>query len=158
MFSFLEKIRRLDSSAARAWALRNIPSSIREALLHQVLMMDEYTIVKFWSILYSTQLYYIYIPFELSEKSRHTLMHYLGEAEMKVNENMVAERGGNNNFRSVAKTLIFKVAGTNSQTEIQMERIFLQKATYLTVFVHRKGASDEILEILGKSCPHLKVN
>ena len=85
-------------------------------------------------------------------------MHYLGEAEMKVNENMVAERGGNNNFRSVAKTLIFKVAGTNSQTEIQMERIFLQKATYLTVFVHRKGASDEILEILGKSCPHLKVN
>ena len=104
-------------------------------------------------MLYSTQLYYIYIPFELSEKSRHTLMHYLGEAEMKVNENMVAERGGN-----VAKTLIFKVAGANSKTEIQMETIFLQKATYLTVFVHRKGASDEILEILGKSCPHLKVN
>ena len=113
-------------------------------------MMDEYTIVKFWSMLYSTQLYYIYIPFELSEKSRHTLMHYLGEAEMNVNESP--------NLGSVAKTLIFKVAGANSQTEIQMERIFLQKATYLTVFVHRKGASDDILEILGKSCPHLKVN
>ena len=148
-FFFSEKIRRLDSSAARSWALRNIPSSIREALLHQVLMMDEYTIVKFWSMLYSTQLYYIYIPFELSEKSRHTLMHYLGEAEMNVNESP--------NLGSVAKTLIFKVAGANSQTEIQMERIFLQKATYLTVFVHRKGASDDILEILGKSCPHLKV-
>ena len=98
-------------------------------------------------MLYSNQLYHIYIPYDLSEKSRQTLMHYLGEAETKnINE-------------TIAKTLIFKVAGTaNNPTELQMERIFLQNATYLTVFVHRKGASNDILEILGKCCSHLKVN
>ena len=71
-------------------------------------------------------------------------MQYLGEAAMKE-EN------------KVAKTLIFKVAGAQSIHEIQMETKFLQKASYLTIFVHRKGANDDILATLGECCPHLKV-
>ena len=72
-------------------------------------------------------------------------MQYLGEAAMKE-EN------------KVAKTLIFKVAGAQSIQENQMEMKFLQKASYLTIFVHRKGANDDILATLGQCCPHLKVS
>ena len=68
----------MDSTAARSWALKSIPPLIRESLLHQIPSENcENTIIKFWSLLYSSQFYYVHIPPGLSEKSREIVISYL---------------------------------------------------------------------------------
>jgi hypothetical protein len=136
----------LDSTAARQWALKYIPPIVREALLHQAASTDELndnSVVKFWTILYSSQLHHVTIPSYLDEKSRQTLVQYLGSGLEKA--------------RHVIPTLIFRVAGAHTVKELDAEAKFLQKTTYLTIFVHRKGADDHLLKVLGQNCPLLQV-
>ena len=57
----------------------------------------------------------------------------------------------------VIQTLIFKDLGVNSTKELEVEKKFLQNSHFLTIFVHRKGATNEILKILGENCPSLQV-
>lgn len=52
-------------------------------------------------------------------------------------------------------TLIFKASGLTAELEAEMK--FLQKAHYLTIFTHRRGSTDEILQVLGQNCPYLQV-
>ena len=138
----------MNSTAARNWALKKIPTSVRESLLHQTRLLQHHpdnSIVKFWSILYSGTLYQVHIPSDLSEKSRQTLLHYLGDGLEQTKS---------------TPTLIYKIYGYSSQTsaELESECRFLKHAHYLTVFVHRKGATDEMLQILGENCPCLQVS
>ena len=135
----------MDSTAARHWALKKIPTLVRESLLHQIGYYsdcNDNSVVKFWSILYSSQLYNVHVPSELNEKSRQTIMQYLATGlDQQV----------------PLPTLIYKVAGANTAQELEAEAKFLQKASYLTIFVHRKGANDALMGILGNSCPCLQV-
>lgn len=134
----------MDSTAARFWALKKIPPLLRESLLHQLchLGLNDHSVVKCWSILYSSQLYSVQIPSDLSDKSRQTIVQYLVSPEKD---------------KSIP-TLIFKVAGANTQAELETEFRFLQRANFLSIFVHRKGATDEVMKVLGESCPCLQVS
>lgn len=132
----------MDSTAARSWALKKIPSSLRESLLHQIIKCsnDSNAIIKIWSILYSCQLYFLHLPLDLNEKSGQTLMHHLNVGLEKVKHSL--------------PTLIFKASGLTCDLEAEIK--FLRKAHYLTIFVHRKGTTDEILHVLGQNCPYLQ--
>jgi len=48
---------------------------------------------------------------------------------------------------------VFKVAGL---TELDAESRFLRHCHFLTIFVHRKGADDHLLGVLGENCPVLQ--
>ena len=136
----------MDSTAARIWALKSIPPMVRESLIHQISTYNtplcDNTVIKFWSILYSSQFYYVHVPADLSETCRKTLMQYLcsGLEEDKP-----------------VPTLIFKVAGASSPREIEAELKFMKNAHFLSIFVHRKGADDNLLKIIGENCPFLQV-
>ena len=133
----------MDSTAARSWALKNIPPMVRESLLHHIPSENcENTTIKLWSLLYSSQFYYVHVPPGLSEKSREIVMSYL-------NSGLEQDK--------VIQTLIFKDLGVNSTKELEIEKKFLQNSHFLTIFVHRKGATNEILKILGENCPSLQV-
>ena len=68
------QVKRLNSTSARTWALKNIPLLTREALLnHASILLSEQSVEKFWSILYSPQLYHVCIPAVLEDKSRQTI-------------------------------------------------------------------------------------
>ena len=82
------------------------------------------------------------MPPGLSEKSREIVMSYL-------NSGLEQDK--------VIQTLIFKDLGVNSTKELEVEKKFLQNSHFLTIFVHRKGATNEILKILGENCPSLQV-
>ena len=116
---------------------------VRESLLHYIPSENcENTTIKFWSLLYSSQFYYVHVPPGLSEKSREIVMSYL-------NSGLEQDK--------VIQTLIFKDLGVNSTKELEVEKKFLQNSHFLTIFVHRKGATNEILKILGENCPSLQV-
>ena len=68
------QVKRLNSTSARTWALKNIPLLTREALLnHASILLSDQSVEKFWSILYSPQLYHVCIPAVLEDKSRQTI-------------------------------------------------------------------------------------
>ena len=116
---------------------------VRESLLHYIPSENcENTTIKFWSLLYSSQFYYVHVPPGLSEKSREIVMSYL-------NSGLEQDK--------VIQTLIFKDLGVNSTKELEVEKKFLQNSHFLTIFVHRKGATNEILKTLGENCPSLQV-
>ena len=73
---------------------------VRESLLHYIPSENcENTTIKFWSLLYSSQFYYVHVPPGLSEKSREIVMSYL-------NSGLEPDK--------VTQTLIFKDLGVNS--------------------------------------------
>ena len=68
------QVKRLNSTSARTWALKNIPLLTREALLnHASILLSDQSVEKFWCILYSPQLYHVCIPAVLEDKSRQTI-------------------------------------------------------------------------------------
>jgi hypothetical protein len=133
----------VDSTAARSWALKSIPPMVRESLLHHTPSENcENTTIKFWSLLYSSQFYYVHIPHGLSEKSREIVISYLITG-------IEQDKG--------VQTLIFKDLGVSSPKEVEIEKKFLQNSHFLTIFVHRKGANNELLKTLGENCHFLQV-
>ena len=54
-FKLMFQVRRVDSTAARVMAVKNIPPMVRESLLHHIPTCDglgDNAIIKFWSMLY----------------------------------------------------------------------------------------------------------
>ena len=99
-------------------------------------------VLNVFSFFCSSQFYYVNVPSDLGEKCRQTVMQYLGSGLEKE--------------KSIP-TLIFKVYGANSPAELQVEMKFLQNAHFLTIFVHRRGANNNLLKVLGENCPFLQV-
>ena len=79
----------------------------------------------------------------LDEKSRQTIIHYLPS--------------GLEGKKQSSPTLIFKVFKVAGLTELDAESRFLRHCHFLTIFVHRKGADDYLLGVLGENCPVLQV-
>ena len=79
----------------------------------------------------------------MGEKCRQTVMQYLGSGLEKEKS---------------LPTLIFKVYGANLPGELEVEMKFLQNAHFLTIFVHRRGANNNLLKVLGENCPFLQVS
>ena len=138
---FSLQIKILNSRSARVWALKNVPTLIRETLLHQAFKRLPEDMVKFWSILYSPHFYHISIPANLEEQSRKTIIQYLPM--------------GLGNKNQIIPTLIFKTYGI---TSLEAESKFLQHCPFLTIFAHRKGSDDNLLAVLGMNCPVLQVS
>ena len=68
-FSHSLQVKRLQSTNARSWALKYIPPLLRESLIHQAsVILSHNAVAKFWSILYSPQLYHVAIPNDLGRK------------------------------------------------------------------------------------------
>ncbi len=87
-------------------------------------------------------MHHINIPMDLSEKARKTLVQYIGSG---LDESRVLP------------TLVLRVVGANSPPELESVSRFLTSAIYLTIFMHRKGADDHTLKVLGSHCPLLQV-
>ena len=69
-FIHLLQVKRLQSTNARSWALKYIPPLLRESLIHQAsVILSHNAVAKFWSILYSPQLYHVAIPNDLGTES-----------------------------------------------------------------------------------------
>ena len=50
------------------------------------------------------------------------------------------------------------MAGTGTYEETSNLVLYVEKCRNLTVFTHRKGCNNEILEAVGRCCPRLQVN
>lgn len=138
----LDRVRRLDSTAARQWAQRHVPQLVRESLLHHVTSLgNDNTIVKFWSMLYSHQMRSVCIPADLDDRARSTLVQYLGA-------------GLDNSI--VLPTLVLRVICAHTPRESEALHKNIARAPFLTVFIHRKGADNHALKILGSHCPSLQ--
>ena len=53
--------------------------------------------------------------------------------------------------------VVMRLAGNGSKLENEDLTMYITRATYLTVFIYRKGANDEIMKVVGASCPFLQV-
>lgn len=92
--------------------------------------------VKCWSILCSPQLYYVHIPPD--DKSGQALVQLLAASGLDFG----------------SPTLIFKAEVASM---MKAEAKFLQRCRHLTIFVHRKGADNALMKVLGQNCPFLQV-
>ena len=84
------QIRRVDSTAARNWAQKSLPSMVREALIayatSKISTANAHAfdgsmrrLSKFWSVLYSHHMPSISIPAEVDQKTKANLVMYLSE-------------------------------------------------------------------------------
>ena len=54
--------------------------------------------------------------------------------------------------------LVIRMFGElGSVTETECLITYISRSRFLTVFIHRRGADDELLKTLGRNCPALQV-
>lgn len=155
MLSFSTKIPRLHTGPARTWLQRFLPSYVREQVVLFVTQSDDTVsksfdasslqrISKFWSLLFSHHFHNIVLPAELEEKTKNNIVSYLGSGL----QNIAKEK--------TTGTLNINVTGLLVTSAEEALMTHLKYSSLLTVFSFRKGATNEMLVILGQCCPLLQ--
>ncbi|TRY67939.1 hypothetical protein TCAL_05349 [Tigriopus californicus] len=153
--NLLDQIPRLHTGQARAWLQRFLPSYVREQVVLFVTQSDDAVsksydtsslqrISKFWSLLFSQHFHNIILPAELEEKIKNNIVSYLGSGL----QNIAKDR--------TTGTLNINVAGCLASSAEDSLRAHLKYSNLLTVFSFKKGATNDMLQIIGQCCPLLQ--
>lgn len=153
--NLLDQIPRLHTGPARTWLQRFLPSYVREQVVLFVTQSDDTVsksfdasslqrISKFWSLLFSHHFHNIVLPAELEEKTKNNIVSYLGSGL----QNIAKEK--------TTGTLNINVTGLLVTSAEEALMTHLKYSSLLTVFSFRKGATNEMLVILGQCCPLLQ--
>ena len=136
---------RLKTNVIRNWAMANIPALIRESLIRRVTLewegvADKKQVVqKVWSVLFSHHMVTIEVLPHLDETTRHTIVSYFGSDHKKHTTTPL----------TVLRTMI-------QVTELPSVVNIIQYSPALVEVQIRRGATDDLLGLLGATCPFLK--
>eukprot|EP00095_Tigriopus_kingsejongensis_P011154 maker-scaffold259_size234575-snap-gene-0.10 protein:Tk11154 transcript:maker-scaffold259_size234575-snap-gene-0.10-mRNA-1 annotation:"PREDICTED: uncharacterized protein LOC662936" len=151
-----DQIPRLHTAQARTWSQRHLPSYIRELIILFVsqsgngLMLNAVSevrlqrISKFWPILFSHHFHNILLPGDLDEKTRNNIVLSLGSGLQTTRKD------------GTTGTLSIHLTGILSSPAEESLRTHLKYSALLTIFCCRKGATNEMLAMLGLHCPLLQ--